>query len=391
MTLVNYREEVKQELLRILSYWKTYAIEKGRDGFYGVVDASNRQDANAPKSVVINSRILWTFSAAHQLFPDPDYPLVAKRAFNYIRKYFVDARNGGVYWSVNANGSPLQTKKQLYGHAFAIFGLSEYYKLSKDDSALQLAIRLFDLLVRYNYDPVNGGYMEAFTREWEDTDDYVLSRAPLVKSMNSHLHILEAFTSLHRNWNDSRSAMHLKHSLEIMLDRIIDPATNRMTLFFTKDWQRRSPIISYGHDIEASWLIREAAEALKDETLINRCKDISVEMAKGAADGLADDGSLYYELDTSNQKLNKNKQWWPQAEAMVGFFNAYQLTGKVHWLEKSERAWEYIKKHMLDYENGEWFGGLDENNKVTARDKVTFWKCPYHNGRACMELWRRLG
>lgn len=391
ITLANFRQEVRLELFNILNYWKKYAPDKDRGGFYGFVDSKNVQDGKAPRAIVINSRILWTFSAAHQLFPDAEYIAIAKRAFDYITKYFIDGKYGGVYWSVKSDGSALQTKKQLYGHAFAIYGLAEYYKVSKDDTALRMAIDIFSKVTRHSYDKTDGGYVEAFERDWSGTSDYILSKAPLNKSMNTHLHLLESFTNLYRVWKDELSKFHLRHSIEVMLNHIIDPETNSMTLFFNNKWQRKATTVSYGHDIEASWLLHEAAGVLGDEVLIDKCRPAAVQMANAAVKGIADDGSLYYELDTATDQLNKNKHWWPQAEAMVGFFNAYQLTGKVHFLDKTERAWEFIKKHMIDQQNGEWYGTLDENNRVTAADKITFWKCPYHNGRACMELWRRLG
>src|SRR5688572_6977937 len=382
MTFSGIKQEVHQELFNILNYWKKYSIDNEKGGFYGIVNDKNVQDKNAPKSVVINSRILWTFSAAHQLFPHPDYPVIAKRAFDYIKKYFIDEKYGGVYWSVAANGSPLQIKKQLYGHAFAIYGLSEYYKISKEKAVLKAAIDIFSKVVKHSYDKIKGGYVEAFEQDWSNTTDYILSRAPLNKSMNTHLHLLEAFTNLYSVWKDEASRFHLRHSIEVMLDHIIDPRTNTMTLFFTNDWQRRSPIISYGHDIEASWLLCEAAEMLGDEHLIERAKAMAIKLANAAAEGLAEDGSLYYELNTDNKHLNKNKHWWPQAEALVGFLNAWQLTNKVHYLGKTEKNWEYIRKYMIDHDNGEWCGNLDENNKIVNCDKITFWKCPYHNGRA---------
>ncbi|MEO5564682.1 MAG: AGE family epimerase/isomerase, partial [Chitinophagaceae bacterium] len=319
-TLSNFRQEVKKELLSILDYWKKYDIEKEGDGFYGLVNDKNIPDTKAPKSIVINSRILWTYSAAHQIFPNPEYPVIAKRAFEYIKKYFIDQQYGGVYWSVTSDGAPLQTRKQLYGHSFAIYGLAEYYKISKDESALKAAKDIFSTVIKYGYDKTNGGYTEAFERDWSNTDDYILSRSPNSKSMNTHLHLLEAFTNLYRVWKDESSKFHLKHSIELMLNHIIDSKTNRMILFFTKTWQPASSIISYGHDIECSWLLWEAAEVLGDKTLIEKCKKMSVNLAKAAADGIAADGSLNYELEPETKKLNTSKQWWPQAEAMVGFF-----------------------------------------------------------------------
>ncbi len=391
MTVFDFRSEVKQELLRILDYWMKYAVEKNRDGFYGVVNENNIPDEKAPKAIVITSRIVWTYSAAQQLFPNSSYPPIAKRAFDYLKKYFVDKEYGGVYWSVASDGSPLQTKKQLYGHAFALYGLAEYYKITKDNAVLSLAIDIFSKMIEHSYDKVNGGYTEAFERDWSNTDDYILSKAPNSKSMNTHLHLLEAYTNLYRVWKTESSRFHLKHAIEVMLNHIIDQSVNRMNLFFTSDWQIKSTIISYGHDIEASWLLYEAAEVLEDKALLDKCRDVSIKMAVAAIDGLAEDGAMNYEINTTSRHLNDEKSWWPQAEAMVGFLNAYQLMDEVNYLQKSQKVWEFIKKYLIDYKNGEWFGGVDVNHKVTGTDKVTFWKCPYHNSRSCMEVWRRLG
>jgi len=248
-----------------------------------------------------------------------------------------------------------------------------------------------DSALHYVHDPANGGYIEAFERDWKNTDDYILSKGESRKSMNTHLHLLEAFTNLYRVWKNESSAFHLRHTINLMLDHIIDPATYRMTLFFKENWQHLSTIISYGHDIEASWLLWEASEVLGDKTLMNKCKTVSIQMARGSTSGLAENGAINYEFDPVTKREDNSKQWWPEAEAMVGYFNAYQLTGKINFLDKSEKVWAFIKEHLIDYKNGEWFGAVDENNKVIADDKITFWKCPYHNSRACMEIWRRLG
>ncbi len=391
ISLPGFRQEVQQELFSILNYWMKYAVEKDKDGFYGAVNSKNIPDASAPKAIVINSRILWTFSAAHQLFPRAEYPAIAKRAFEYIKKYFIDEKYGGVYWSVTADGAPLQTKKQLYGHAFAIYGISEYYKICNDETVLKMAADVFSHVVKHAYNAHSGGYAEAFEKDWSNTDDYILSKSPAIKSMNTHLHLLEAFTNLYRVWKNQSSKFHLEHCIEIMLGHIINGNTSRMMLFFTRDWKPLSNIISWGHDIEASWLLTEAAEVLGDEKLISKCKTVAVQMANAASSGLAEDGALNYELDTTTNHLNDSKQWWPQTEAMVGFFNAYQLTGKVHFLEKAEKVWAFIKNHLIDHKNGEWFGAVDAGHKVIADNKVTFWKCPYHNGRSCMEIWKRAG
>ncbi|MEJ0105704.1 MAG: AGE family epimerase/isomerase [Bacteroidota bacterium] len=391
LTLNDFRQEVKQELFRIMDYWVQHAPDKDKGGFYGVVNGRNEPDPDAPRGIVVTSRILWTFSSVQQLFPNPDYIALAKRAYEYLLNYFIDKEYGGVYWSVTAEGAPLEKKKQLYGHSFAIYSLSEYFKISKNEEALNAAKNIFSQVIKHGYDKTNGGYIEAFARDWQNTDDYILSKGENRKSMNTHLHLLEAFTNLYRVWRSEESGFHLRHSIELMLDHIIDPATYRMTLFFKEDWQHTSTVISYGHDIEASWLLWEAAEVLGNKTLINKCKTVSIQMAKASMSGLAENGALNYEFDPVTKHRDDSKQWWPEAEAMVGYFNAYQLTGKVNFLEKSEKVWAFIKEHLIDYTNGEWFGAVDANNKVIADDKINFWKGPYHNSRSCMEIWKRLG
>jgi len=391
LTLNDFRQEVKQELFRIIDYWAQHAPDKDKAGFYGVVNGKNEPDPNAARGIVVTSRILWTFSAVQQLFPNPEYNVLAKRAYEYLLNYFLDKEYGGVYWSVTAEGAPLEMKKQLYGHSFAIYSLSEYFKISKNEEVLNAAKNIFSQVIKHGYDKTNGGYIEGFARDWQNTDDYILSKGENRKSMNTHLHLLEAFTNLYRVWKSEESKFHLKHSIELMLDHIIDPATFRMTLFFKDNWQHTSTVVSYGHDIEASWLLWEAAEVLGDKTLMNKCRTISIQMAKASTSGLAKNGAINYEFDPVTKHRDDSKQWWPEAEAMVGYFNAYQLTGKVNFLEKSEKVWTFIKEHLIDYKNGEWFGAVDANNKVIADDKINFWKCPYHNSRSCMEIWRRLG
>jgi len=391
LTFTAFRDEVKEELFNILDYWIKYSVDNENGGFYGEVNVENVPDPNAPRSVVVTSRILWTFSAAHQLFPNPKYRELAERAFGYLRQHFVDEQYGGVYWSVTGKGAPLETKKQLYGNAFAIYGFSEYYKVSKDPAALKAAQSIFAAMIKHAYDSKQGGYIEAYERDWSNTTEYILSRGDHRKSMNTHLHILEAFANLYTVWKSPESTFHLRHAINMMLLHIIDSQTKRMNLFFNEEWGRLTTTISYGHDIEASWLLLEAAEILGERETIEKCKTVSFGMAVAACDGLAADGALNYEFEPTSGHLNDSKQWWPQAEAMVGLVNAYQISGKVNYLEKAEKVWEWIKKYMIDYKGGEWWPALDANHNVMPGNKISFWKGPYHSSRACMEVWRRLG
>jgi mannobiose 2-epimerase len=392
LSLPAYRQEVQQEFARILAYWQRYAPDP-RGGFYGRVTAQNQPVAEADKAIVLNARILWTFSAAYRRLRKKEHLDVARRAFEYLTAHFFDRKNGGVYWSVRADGSPAETRKQLYGHSFALYGLSEFYRATKHEPALTEAKALFRTMEERAYDTRHGGYLEGFAPDWGPTDDYIMSRGALRKSMNTHLHLLEAYTNLLRVWPDAQLRQRTRELLtSAFLDHIIDPDTARMRLFFTEDWTVQSPAISYGHDVEASWLLYETAEVLHDKPLLDQLKAVSLKMATATLDGLNPDGALTYELDPTTGHRNDERSWWVLAEQMVGYLNTYQLSGKVHFLEKSQQSWAFVKQYLRDLDGGEWFIGTDAALEPNRRaDKITAWKCPYHNGRACLEVERRLG
>ncbi|MBO9638250.1 MAG: AGE family epimerase/isomerase [Siphonobacter aquaeclarae] len=392
LSLPAFRQEVRHEFDRILQYWQTYSPDR-QDGFYGRVDARNQPDPSASRSMVLIARILWTFSLAYEVTRNPVHRKLADRAFAYLRSRFVDPKYGGVYWSVRADGSSEVTKKQLYAQGFALYGLSEYYRTTKQPEGLAEAQKLFRVMVDKAYDSKNGGFIEAFNQDWSDTDDYILSKGPLRKSMNTHLHLIEPITNLYRVWPDAEVKKHTKALLEeVFMGHIIDPETARMRLFFTEDWQARSPEISYGHDIEASWLLYETAEILDDKPLLQKTKDLSLRMATATLDGLNPDGALTYEYNPETGHKNEERSWWVLSEQMVGYFNAYQLSGKQYFLEKSLKSWEFIQKYLLDKERGEWYLRTDAAHHASIdADKITAWKCPYHNARACFEIERRIG
>lgn len=385
-------QEFNQELKDILAYWQKYAPDPVAGGYYGQVAYDNVPKTDAPKGVVLNSRILWTFSAAARHTQHDDYLPYAERAYKYLDKHFRDREHGGVYWAVDYKGDPLIPTKQLYGQSFAVYGLSEYYRATRHEPALAFAREIFDLMVRHGHDSRRQGFHEAFARDWSDANDYILSKKDNreTKTMNTHLHILEAFTNLYKARPDEAVRRQVRGLIDAFLNHIIDPKTYRMNLFMDDDWRVRRTAISYGHDIEASWLLLESAEALKDEALIKKVKDVSVKMARAAATGLDPDGGMNYEYDPVTKHHNRERSWWVMAEAMVGFYNAFQLTGETHFRDKSFRSWEFIKTHLLDTKKGEWFSGVDEKGKVLGNQKISMWKCPYHNARACMEMAERL-
>ncbi len=388
-----YQTEVEAELTRILDFWATYSVDQQAGGFIGRMDNDGLVDPSAPKGSVLNARILWTFSAAYRHTQNPAYRAMADRAYDYLRTHFMDETYGGVYWSVDAQGRPLSTRKQIYGLAFALYGFSEYYRATANPAALETAIALFDWIEQHSFDPVHGGYFEAFSREGTLLDDLRLSEKDRndPKTMNTHLHILEGYANLYRVWPDARLAGKLTALLATFLDQIVDPVTNHMNLFFTADWQPTADLISYGHDIEASWLLPEAAGVLKNDALTGRVNRVAVALARAAAEGLQPDGSLYHELDRASGHADTHREWWVSAEAMVGFLNAYQLTGEETFLAQSKGSWQFIQTHLLDQERGEWHWGVfDDYSLMYEEDKIGFWKCPYHNARACLEVMERL-
>jgi mannobiose 2-epimerase len=262
------------------------------------------------------------------------------------------------------------------------------------EPAKQLAIELYRLLQEKSYDPVQGGYFEAFARNWQPIEDARLSNKDdsAKKTMNSHLHILEAYTCLYRIWPDAQLKQHIKGLLANFDDHIIDHNTGHLQLFFDERWQVKSETVSYGHDIEASWLLLEAAEVIADEVLIARMKTLAIKMAESVVIGLDTDGGLWYEYEPAHNRLVKEKHWWPQAEALVGFYNAWQVSDRHEFLQYAYNNWAFIKQYIIDKKNGEWFWGIKEDHTVMLnQDKVGPWKCPYHNARACMEIIRRIG
>jgi mannobiose 2-epimerase len=383
-------EAFRKELIAILDYWAKYGPDLENGGFYGRVNFDNVPVKDSERSVVLTGRILWTFSLAHRLFKETKYLTLADRAYQQLSKHFFDPEHGGVYWSVSADGAPKETKKQIYGNAFAIYGLSEYYRITHYKPALDQAISLFNIIEKHAFDSANGGYREAFTRDWSATDDYILSKSPWVKSMNTHLHLVEAYTNLYTVWPDKKLKKQTANMLETIITRIVNPDTNTMQLFFDEQWRAKDNIVSYGHDIEASWLLFETAEILHDPKLIAKMKQKSIEMARAASKGLSPDGALNYEYDPATKHTQSDRSWWVGAEQLVGFYNAYQLTKEEQFKVKAEKSWDYVESKFIDKERGEWHMTVKEDGSAVKGDKINFWKCPYHNARACAEMWRRL-
>ncbi|MBO0938407.1 AGE family epimerase/isomerase [Fibrella sp. HMF5335] len=389
-----YRQQVEAELTNILTFWATHSLDNAHGGFIGRISGEGVPDPAAPKGGVLNARILWTFAAAYRHTKKPQYLVLADRAYDYLMAHFWDKKHGGVYWSVNADGTPRETHKQVYGQAFALYGLSEYYRATARPDALKAAKELYAWMEKYSFDGQRGGYYEATSREGAVLDRSALSanERNVVKTMNTHLHVLEAYANAYRIWPDAGLARQLRRLLQTFRQHILDPHTYHQRLFFTADWKPTADLVSYGHDIEAAWLLLEAAELLGDNMLIQEMKMVAVEMARSVGKTIEPDGSLLYELNRTTGHTDTHREWWVIAEAMVGFLNAWQLTGNKTFYEQSVRSWQFAQEYLLDKAGGEWrWGVFADHSPMVKNDKIGFWKCPYHNSRACLEVIERLG
>lgn len=398
--LHSFARRAEQELRQnILPFWLKHARNQERGGFHAFIGEDMRLRDDQPRGSLLTSRILWTFSAAYRRHPDPAYLEMAHYAYDDLTKRFLDPAHGGVFWAVGADQAPADTRKQVYGQVFAIYGLAEYFRATGAQAALAQAIAIYRLVDQHARDPVHGGYFDALDREWHRMGVNLLGPAP--KSQNSHIHILEAFTNLLRVWPDGGLRARHRELIELISHRIIDPRTNHLVLFMQDDWTPVGDEVSYGHDIELSWLLVEAAEVLGDKELLARVKTKALAVAAAAlATGLDQDGGMYNE-GTNHGPTNTNKEWWVQAEAAVGFLNAYQLSGDPRYYAQALASWKFIQTYLVDRHQGDWHSLLRRDGSPVLEAtlpnglkmpyaKLSTWKCPYHNSRSCLELAERL-
>jgi mannobiose 2-epimerase len=388
------RSAMRAELTqRILPFWMERAHDRHRGGTIGFIDEDGHADLAAPKGIILHARVLWTYSAAFRALGDDTYRIAADQSAVHLAAHFVDPTYGGVFWMLDAEGRPIDERKHVYAQAFAIYALAEHYQATGDDYSLRMALAIHRLVEAHAHDTVFGGYEEAFARDWTLLDDVRLSDQDLKerKSMNTHLHLLEAYTTLYVVWPDARLSTRLRELVELVLERIIAPERDRVINFFTADWQPRSSKTSFGHDIETSWLLVEAADALGDEELLTRARDAAQHLAASVlANGVDTEfGGIFYESD--GRTFDTDKEWWPQAEAIVGFLAAYQQSTDESFLRAALDTWRFVDRHMLHRDGGEWRRRVSRSGEQSrGGEKVGPWKCPYHNARACLEVMSRV-
>ncbi len=387
------RSQFEVELrTNILPFWINHAVDHENGGFFGALTNSGRAHNQVERSAVLCSRILWTFSTAARIYNDPACLQMAHWAFTELSTRFYDPVHQGIYWSINHLGNPVNDRKHTYAQAFSIYSLSAYYLATANQTSLSLARNIYQQIETHTADSLNGGNVECRARDWSVLPDMRLSTKDLnsSKSMNTLLHLTEAYTSLYSIWSDASLKRRLEDLLHIFLTHIIDPRTAHQRLFFDDCWNSLSDHVSFGHDIETSWLLQETAEAIQSPALLQQVQAISLNMASAVYhQALGADGSLIYESSPHHQVLSR--QWWAHAEAVVGFFNAWQLSGAERYLQASIRVWQYIQGHFIDRKHGDWYKVLRPNGTpVLSHHKVGPWECPYHHARMCMEMIRRL-
>jgi mannobiose 2-epimerase len=383
-----------RELLEenILKYWIERVTDHENGGYFGRVDGHDFVHLYAPKGAVLNARILWAFSAAYRVLGNAEYLDAATRALDYFLDNFIDKEQGGVFWSLNYMGKPIDTKKQTYAIGFAIYGLSEYARATGSKRALESAINLYYDIEKKAYDCKGNGYIEALTREWQPIQDMRLSDKDEngSRTMNTHLHIIEPYTNLYRVWKSEDLKKSILNLIDIFTEKLLNKETNHLDLFFDDEWHGKRNIESYGHDIEASWLLHETALVLGEKQVLNTIEPIIRSIAKASDEGLRPDGSMIYEHWKDNNTYDLQRQWWVQCESVIGHVNLYQHFQDEDAFVKAKQCWDYIQTNLVDKEHGEWYWAiLDDGTTNHIDDKAGFWKCPYHNSRMCLELIER--
>jgi mannobiose 2-epimerase len=378
---------------RLVPFWTTRVIDHEEGGFIGDMSHKGVIDPNASKGLILNARLLWTYSALVTYNADAACLDLAHRAYQYLTKYFRDHVSGGYVWLVDHKGDCLDDLKKIYGQAFVIYALCEYHDAVGDRHARDRAIELFELIEARAGDHRYGGYAEACHSDWSVAEAVALSDKDLAtaKSMNTHLHVLEAYTRLYRVWPEPAVRDRLLALIELFETRIVNPAHGHMDHFFDRKWQCCSSIYTFGHDVEASWLLWEAADALGVPEVLERIRPLVLNLARVTLEqGVDSSGGLSYD-GCEGQVIHAYRDWWCQAEAVVGFLNAFELTGETQYEQAAYRMWQCIERTGLDREHGEWFWRVDKEGKPdTNEPMVSEWKGPYHNVRACLEILKRL-
>jgi mannobiose 2-epimerase len=387
------RDSIERELhCNLLPFWRERSLDHAGGGFVAEMANDGTLNEKAPKGLILNARLLWTFSALYRELADERDLALARRAYDYLESFFRDRAYGGYVWRVKQDGCIMDSSKKIYGQAFCIYALSEYYRITDDVDVLTTVTELCQLIEQHAHDAGRGGYIEALARDWSPSGDLRLSNKDMdaAKSMNTHLHILEAYTNLYRVWPNPIVSGRLRELIILFGSKMLSSA-GHFDLFFDEDWRVLSNSYTYGHDIEGAWLLYDAAQVLGDEDLLRQVSRWTVDIARAVeSEALDEEGGLVYE-GRNGLVIDYGREWWPQAEAIVGFWYAYQITADEKFAEIAARLWDFIQRCMVDRAQGEWFWRVFADGRVDQREpKISEWKDPYHGTRMCLQMLRFL-
>ncbi len=388
---MNMKDEIKNHLVSaIIPFWKSLRDDE-YGGYYGYMDYDLNLDKKAEKGCILNSRITWFFSSAYTLLKDESLLKEADHGYAFLKEHCIDSEYGGIYWSMNYDGTPLDTTKHTYNQAFCIYALSTYYEASGKQEALNLAKKLFAMIEEKCMD--DKGYLEAFTRDFQPESNEKLSENGVLaeKTMNTLLHVFEAYTELYRVSKDEQVKSRLMWIMDVLAEKVYSPEKKQLLVFFDKDYNSIIDLHSYGHDIETAWLIDRGVEVLGEQEYVDKMTPITKALTQNIYEVAFDGHSLSNECERG--VVDTNRVWWVQAETIVGFLNGYEKdSSKTYLKEAAESVWQYIKDYVIDKRDGsEWYWLVrQDGSPVEGEPIVEPWKCPYHNGRMCMEVIRRL-
>lgn len=385
-----FKKEIERHLTEdILPFWRNLR-DNEHGGYYGYLGYDLKLEQKAVKGCILNSRILWFFSNAYLLLKEESILADARHAFLFLREHCLDRENGGVYWSLTYDGKPEDTTKHTYNQAFAIYALSSFYDASGDEEALRLAKTLFQLIEDKCRDEY--GYLEAFNVRFEPEDNDKLSENGVMaeKTMNTLLHVLEAYTELYRVSRDGAAAECIRYQLDLLADKVYNPELRRQEAFFDRTWHILIDLHSYGHDIETAWLADRSTEVLNDPAYTAKISPITKALTETIYQTAYINHSLVNEAEEG--VVDTTRVRWVQAEAIVGFLNGWQKSPeRTEYLDAAMDIWGYIKNSVIDKREGsEWYAEVDASGKPLEKPIVEPWKCPYHNGRMCFEVIRRM-
>ena len=393
------KNEIREHLINdIIPFWKSLR-DNENGGYYGWMDYEHKVDKTAVKGCILNSRITWFFANAYTLLKDESLLEEAKHGFAFLKEHCWDSKNGGVFWSVKYDGTPEETLKHTYNQAFSIYALSSYYEASGDKEALEMAYKLYELIESKMRDEL--GYKEAFDENFHEIDNEKLSENGVMasKTMNTLLHVFEAYTELYRVDKNPVVKEKLMWMMDLIAEKIYNPELHRQEVFFDEKWNSIIDLHSYGHDIETAWLVDRSVEVIAEKKYEEKMTPITLDLVRQVSKLAFNGESLSNECEKGVD--DTNRVWWVQAETVVGFLNAAEKCGKdteegQKYLASAKAVWEFIKAHVIDQRDGytagrEWYWLVDEKgNPYTDRPIVEPWKCPYHNGRMCFEAIKRM-